>query len=234
MLNFDGGNLSTAFVDSANGTQNIISNAAASATRIALADYHQFGAELRCIGSASVYGTQGVIANGTGTDLKLIAYNMSHIGSGKDFSNDNSLVVQANEVIQTNGGLVYFQTVDQVGNFRVGNSFLINEQTGNVSFGNANVNLSSLNQLQITDGSNYATILPTSITVGNLSLSGNSLSALSGGISITPSGGIVSINSSATIGGGLTISGSFAVPALTDSISTNSGALTVGGGLGVG
>jgi len=234
MLNFDGGNLSTAFVDSANGTQNIISNAAASATRITLADYHQFGAELRCIGSASVYGTQGVVANGTGTDLKLIAYNMSHIGAGKDFSNDDSLAVQANEVIQTNGGLVYFQTVDQAGNFRVGTSFLINEQTGNVSFGNANVNLSSLNQLQITDGSNYATILPTSISVGNLSISGNSLSALSGGISITPSGGIVSINSSATIGGGLTISGSFAVPALTDSISTNTGALTVGGGLGVG
>ena len=234
MLNFNGGNLSTAFVDSANGTQNIISNAAASATRITLADYHQFGAELRCIGSASVYGTQGVVANGTGTDLKLIAYNMSHIGAGKDFSNDDSLAVQANEVIQTNGGLVYFQTVDQGGNFRVGTSFLINEQTGNVSFGNANVNLSSLNQLQITDGSNYATILPTSISVGNLSLSGNSLSALSGGISITPSGGIVSINSSATIGGGLTISGSFAVPSLTDSISTNTGALTVGGGLGVG
>lgn len=234
MLNFDGGNLSTTFVDSANGTQNIISNAAASATRIALADYHQFGAELRCIGSASVYGTQGVIANGTGTDLKLIAYNMSHIGSGKDFSNDNSLVVQANEVIQTNGGLVYFQTVDQTGNFRVGTSFLINEQTGNVSFGNANVNLSSLNQLQITDGSHYATILPTSISVGNLSLSGNSLSALSGGISITPSGGIVTINSSATVVGGLTISGSFAVPALINSTSTNTGALTVGGGLGVG
>jgi hypothetical protein len=234
MLNFDGGNLSTTFIDSANGTQNVYSNAAASATRIALADYHQFGAELRCIGSASVYGTQGVVANGTGTDLKLIAYNMSHIGAGKDFSNDTSLVVQANEVIQTNGGLVYFQTVDQGGNFRVGTSFLINEQTGNVSFGNANVNLSSLNQLQITDGSHYATILPTSITVGNLSLSGNSLSALSGGISITPSSGITTINSSATIVGGLTISGSFAVPALTDSISTGSGALTVGGGLGVG
>lgn len=234
MLNFDGGNFSTAFVDSANGTQNVISNAAASATRIALADYHQFGAELRCIGSASVYGTQGVVANGTGTDLKLIAYNMSHIGSGKDFSNDTTLVVQANEVIQTNGGIVYFQTVDQGGNFRVGTSFLINEQTGNVSFGNANVNLSSLNQLQITDGSHYATILPTSISVGNLSISGNSLSALSGGISITPSSGITTINSSATIVGGLTISGSFAVPALTDSISTNTGALTVSGGLGVG
>jgi hypothetical protein len=234
MLNFDGGANSVIFVDSYTPTQNVTSNAAASATRIVLADYHAFGAELRCIGSASVYGTRGVVANGTGTDLKLIAYNMSHIGAGKDITNDSSLVVQANEVIQTNGGVVFFQTIDQTGNFRVGTSFLINEQTGNVSFGTANVNLSSLNQLTITDGTNNAIILPTAITVGNLSISGNSLSALSGGISITPSSGIVSINSSATIGGGLTISGSFAVPALTDSISTSTGALTVGGGLGVG
>ena len=234
LLNFNGGNGSSAFVDSANGTQNVISSSGGTATRIALADYHQFGAELRCIGSAAVFGNTGVTANGTGTDLKLIAFNMSHIGAGGDLSDDVSLVVQTNEVIQTNNGKVYFQTVDQSGNFRVGNSFLINEQTGNVSFGNANVNLSSLNELQITDGTHYATILPTSISVGNLSIAGNTITALSGGININPSGGNIT-----TINSDLQINGAFGVNILNvsgvvDSTNTQTGTLTVGGGVGIG
>lgn len=237
MLHFDSGNNSISFIDDGTATQNVFSTGTSpqTATRITLADYHQFGAELRCIGSAAVYGNKGVVANGTGTDLKLIAFNMSFIGAGGDLTNDSTLVVQTNEVTQTKGGIVYYQTVDQFGDFRVGSSFLVNERTGAVSFGNANVNLSSINELIITDGTNNATILPSSISVGNLSLSGGTIGSLTGNLTLAPdSGNLVIINSGAQVNGALTISGAFAVPSTQASTSTQTGALTVSGGAGIG
>ena len=236
MLHFDSGNNSISFIDDGIATQNVYSTGSSpqTATRITLADYHQFGAELRCIGSAVIYGNKGVVANGTGTDLKLIAFNMSFIGAGGDLTNDTTLVVQTNEVTQTKGGLVYYQTVDQNGNFRVGNSFLVNEQTGAVSFGNANVNLSSINELIITDGTNNAVILPSSISVGNVSLSGGTIGSLTGNLTLAPdSGNILIVNSAAQINGSLTISGAFAVPSTQASTSTATGAFTVAGGVGI-
>jgi hypothetical protein len=233
LLNMDGGNGITGFIDSAQGTQNIASSGGATATRIALADYHQFGAELRCIGSAAVFGNTGVTANGTGTDLKLIAFNISHIGAGGDISNDTSLTVQANEIIQQNNGKIYYQTVDQSGDFRVGSSFVINQRTGNVSFGNAQVNLSGLNQLTITDGTHNATILPTSISVGNLSLAGGTISSLSGDITLDPAGTLVTVNSDLQVNGAFSVQ-TLAVPGLTQSTSTTTGAFTLGGGAGIG
>ena len=230
LLNMNGGNTSNVFIDSNVATQNVYSTGAhpATATRIELADYHQFGAELRCIGSAAVFGNQGVIANGTGTDLKLIAFNLSHIGSGKDLSCDTSLTVQSNEIIQTNGGVIYYQTVDHNGDFRVGDSFLVNQRTGNVSFGNAQVNLSNLNSLVITDGVNNTTILPTGVSAGNINLSGNTVATLSGDLTLNPAGPTTVINSDLEVNGHAIIYGTDA------SISTTSGALIVGGGVGIG
>lgn len=233
LLHMDAGNGVTGFVDDASGTQNVQSSSGGTARQIVLADYHQFGAELRCIGSAAVFGNQGVIANGTGTDLKLIAFNMSFIGAGGDLTDDSSLVVQSNEVIQTNNGHVYYQTVDQFGDFRVGSSFTVNQRTGNVSFGSAQVNLSGMNQLVITDGTHNATIYPTSISVGDLSLAGNTIASLSGNITLDPAGTLTTINSDLQVSGAFSVN-TLSVPSLTDSTSTNSGALTVGGGAGVG
>lgn len=230
MLHADGVSGSTVFTDENAVPQVIYSTGTtyATATSIELADYHQFGAELRCIGSAAVFGNSGVTANGTGTDLKLIAFNISHIGSGKDLSCDTSLTNQPNEIIQTNGGRVYYQTVDHNGDFRVGNSFLVNQRTGDVSFGDAKVNLSSLSNLVITDGSNSTTITPTGIETGNLSLGGNTLASLSGDITLDPAGTLTIINSDTDINGNVLIG------TTTESVSTNSGALVVNGGAGIG
>lgn len=207
LLHFDSGNGSTVFIDDALGAQNIYSTGSAytaTASRCILADYHQFGAELRCIGSAAVFGTYGVIADGTGTNLKLIAYNLSHIGSGKDLSDDISLVVQANEIVQTNGGRIYYQTIDQNGDFRVGDGFLINQRTGNVSFGEVTVNIANLPNLTITDGVNSTVINPTNIQVGNLNLQENTISSISGNITISPANGQVVINSNLQVGSDIT------------------------------
>jgi len=233
LLNMNGGNGVTGFIDTAEGSQDIYSSGGATATRIALADYHQFGAELRCIGSAAVFGNSGVVADGTGTNLKIIAFNMSHIGSGGDLSDDDSLHNQANEVIMVNNGKVYYQTVDHLGDFRVGEQFIVNQRTGNVSFGNAQVNLSGLNQLTITDGTNNATILPQSISVGNLSLAGNTISSLSGNLTLDPAGTLTTVNSDLAVNGSFSVQ-TLAVPGVDQSTSTLTGAMTVAGGAGIG
>jgi hypothetical protein len=207
LLHCDNGNLSATFTDDALGSQNIYSTGSAftgTAARIILADYHQFGAEIRCIGSAAVFGNYGVIADGTGTNLKLIAFNLSHIGSGKDLSDDISLVVQANEIVQTNNGKIYYQTVDQNGDFRVGDGFLINQRTGSVSFGQATINIANLPNLTVTDGVNSTVINPTNIQVGNINLSQNLISTISGNLELSPANSQVVVNADMNVGGSVT------------------------------
>ena len=207
MLHFNGTNNSTSIVDDSVTLQNIYAagGSGATATRITLADYHQFGAELRCIGSAAVFGNSGVTANGTGTDLKLIAFNMSHIGAGGDLTDDVTLSVQTNEVIQTNNGKVYYQTVDQVGDFRVGDHFLINQRTGNVTFNTGALNLNNISSLTISDGTNRTILTPGNIAVGNIDIGGNSISSLSGNITIDPAGTSTIINSNLQVNGSANI-----------------------------
>jgi len=41
--------------------------------------------------------------------------------------------IQANEIINQNGGLVVFTSTDQAGNFRIGNGVVINQQDGSIS-----------------------------------------------------------------------------------------------------
>lgn len=208
MLHFDGANNATSTADDGITLQNVYSTGLnpAAATKIALADYHQFGAELRCIGSAAVFGDKGVIANGTGTDLKLIAFNMSHIGSLGDLSDDVSLTVQSNEVTQTNGGHIYYQTVDQNGDFRVGDHFLVNQRTGDVTFNQGALNLNNISSLSITDGVNSTVITPGNIAVGNVNLAGNTIGSLTGNLTIAPASTLTTIDSNLQLNGSANIS----------------------------
>jgi len=235
LMHMNGANGGTQFDTDATETQNVysIGNSPASAKNIALADYHQFGAELRCIGSAAVFGNQGVIANGTGTDLKLISFNMSFVGAGGDITDDASLTVQANEVLQQNGGKVFYQTVDQSGDFRVGNSFYVNQNTGAVSFGNANLNLTSLASLLISNGTNSTSILPGSVQAGEMLISGNTLGSAAGNININPAGTMTIVQSNLQVNGNFSVQ-NLVVPGSADSTSTTTGAIQVVGGIGVG
>ena len=158
------------------------------ATKITLADYQQFGADMRSIGSAAVFGNTGVTADGLGVSFRLFAFNFGHIGSGGDFSQDESLVVQSDEVIESGGGKALYVSIDQRGDFRVGNTFYVSERDGNVSFSQQNLNVSSFSNLDITDGTNTTLITPTSLSVANLQLSGNQIISTTGDIEINPSG----------------------------------------------
>ena len=222
-------------VDLTTSTQVVYSTgaSAATATSILLADYHQFGAEIRSIGSAAVFGNYGVIANGTGTDLKLIAFNVSHIGSGGDLSDDISKVIQANEIVQINNGKVFFQTVDQSGDFRVGNQFLINQRNGNVNFGTATINLASLPSLDVTDGVYHTYVTPTSITVGDLTFSAGQIAGTLGNLTFDAGGGNITMADSTYVQGTLTATSVIKSLSGANAVSTNTGAIQSVGGIGV-
>ena len=180
------------------------------ASAISLADYTMFGAEMRSVGCAVEYGSQGVVADGVGVQLRLFATNFNHVGTGKDFTNDATLVVQSNEVVELNSGQVSFVSIDQSGDFRVGDSLYINQETGQVSFASTSYDLENVGNLVVTDGvSNQTLITPTSLTVGNLQLAANTFSSTTGNINIDPAASNKTIiNGSLDVNGGnLTVSG---------------------------
>ena len=146
-----------------------------------------FGAEMRSIGCAFEYGSQGITSDGAGVQLRLFATNFNHVGSGKDFTNDITITSQADEVIDLNGGEVSYVSIDQSGNFRVGEAFFVNQETGNVSFAATTYALDVTGDIDINDGTNTANLSATSFRVGNLQFSGNTVSSTSGDVTINPS-----------------------------------------------
>jgi len=241
LIHADGATTSIDFKDDGQGAQNIYSTTAsytatvvASALQITLADYRQFGGELRCIGSAACYGNYGIYADGEGIDIKAIAFNMSFIGSGKDFTNDPTLTVQDNEIVKLNGAKVYYQTVDQLGDFRVGDQFRINQRSGNVDFGTANFRLGPLSSLTISDGVNASVLQPTSIQVGSLLFSSNRVQTISGNLVLDPSGSLTTIESDLQVNGSLNFTNQLFATSMDNAVSTTTGAIVVNGGVGIG
>lgn len=62
---------------------------------------------------------------------------MEYVGSGTDINTaipfSGGTAIQANEVIQINGGRVAITSTDQLGDFRVGEDLVINQNTGTIS-----------------------------------------------------------------------------------------------------
>ena len=158
------------------------------ATKFTLADFSQFGADMRSVGCALEYGQKGVVADGDGVTLRFFAVNFNFIGAGGDFSNDPNLAVQANEVTELNNGEVSYVSIDHKGDFRVGEAFFVDQENGTVSFTNQVTSLQALSSLTITDGTNSSVITPTSGQFGNVTISGNNIETLSGDLNINPAG----------------------------------------------
>ena len=214
LLHLDGTNNSTIIVDDSLVVQDIrIRNAGdtatvATAARIILADYQQFGAEMRSISSAVEFGTYGVKADGTGCKLRLISFNLNFVGSGKDFSQDETNAVQANEIIEVNGGDISYVTIDQRGNVKIGDVFEVDQRQGTLNFGSQAFSVSSLSNLTVTDNVNSVVITPTNITVGNLDFTGNTIETTTGDITIAPAGaGITTIDSDLYVTGTYNVTG---------------------------
>jgi hypothetical protein len=209
LLDFDGASGVTTTTDNVIRNQDIrITQAGGgigTATKVILADYSQFGADMRSVGCAIEYGQKGVIADGDGVSLRLFALNFNHVGAGGDFSNDPNLAIQANEVTEINNGDVSFVSIDQRGDFRVGDAFFVDQENGTVSFSQQVTSLQALSSLQITDGTNSSTVTPTSGTFGNIQIAGNNIESTSGDINIDPAGaGSINITGDVNVLGILT------------------------------
>jgi hypothetical protein len=178
------------------------------ASTITFVDYTMFGAELRSIGCAFEYGSIGVVADGYGVEFRLFAANFNHVGSGKDFSNDDTLTIQSNEVIELNGGQVSYVSIDEGGDFRVGDAFIVDQENGNVSFA-ATSSLNITGDLQISDAGavGVATITSTSIRIADLQLDTNKIQSVDGFLVLDSQGGKVHITDSVEVDGSLTVDG---------------------------
>ena len=187
LLHANGDDASTTFTDESGGTSDIRSNGGDSATQVTTADYSAFGAELRSVASACVYGSKGVQADGSGVKLLLTAHNFAYVGANADYTNDPSLAIQANEVEELNSGKVLYSSTDQDGDFRVGDAFTVDQATGNVQFQATSTAQSAAN-ITLSDGTGTTNIYPAYVETGNLRLAGNSLTSTSGKIILDPAG----------------------------------------------
>ena len=146
----------------------------------------RFGAEIRSIGSANVYGNYGAEADGADTLMYLIGHNFGYIGAGKNVDNDLSLFLQDQETVELNNGKIHYVTTDQSGTFRVGDAFFANFEDGTTSFDLESVNLDDVSALYIGENDNITYIDGTLIETGNIRISGNTITTTNDGLIFSP------------------------------------------------
>ena len=190
----------------------------------------QYGAEMRCIGSANVYGEFGIKADGAGTNAYLVNHNFTYIGSGKSTANDDTVSIHANEVVEINSGRVNYTTVDEKGNYRVGEALFVNQDTGKTEIQSASIDFSNTDSLTVVTGGSTVTIDDTRVRTDFIRLRDNKLESLVGDLNINSALNTVNINANTNITGNLDTSGNTTIAgslvslgdADTDNISFNS------------
>ena len=207
MARFNGSNGSTTFEDDVVYAQDIRFSGGATAEKFVLTDYTDFGAEIRLIGSASVYGNFGLVGDGPGVIMYAIGHNVAYIGNGKEVTNDPYTVIQENEIVETNDAKIRYNTVDHNGDFRVGNQFYVNQADGTVEFSAANFNIEASDGFTFTDGATSTIIDGTKVQTGNLKLSGNTLESLTGPVNIESADDVLNLNNDVNITGDLDVTG---------------------------
>tara|TARA_B100001287_G_scaffold155146_1_gene130475 strand:+ start:562 stop:4281 length:3720 start_codon:yes stop_codon:yes gene_type:complete len=210
-LSFDGDNGSQIVTDDDTFIQDVRFSNGATANALTFIDHSDFGGEIRSIASASVYGNFGIVGDGSGSVVYAIGMNLAYIGTGKDVTNDTTAVIQANEVVANNNANIYFSTVDHKGDFRVGDLFRINQQTGEVTFTNAEFLFNNNQGITFTDGTNTTIIDGTKIESGNIRITGNTVSSISGDLNLNSSTGTINLLDNVNVTGNLDVSGNVTV-----------------------
>ena len=170
----------------------------------------KFGAEVRVIASASVYGNIGAEADGDQTLMYLINHNMAYIGSGKDLNNDISLVDQTKETIELNSGKIYYQSQDQSGNYRVGDVFEVNFDTGFVNLAPGSFDFTG-SSLTVGLPGTQTYIDAERITLPNFTISGNTIKSDINEVNIASSNGLVNFLTNTNFTNNLAVSGDVTV-----------------------
>ena len=199
------------FIDFDTTPQSISNGSGVTATTILNHDVRDFGAEIRMIGSASVYGNYGLYGDGPGVIVYAIGQNLAYIGNGKEVTNDPGTVLQDNEVIELNDAKIRFNTVDHKGDFRVGDLFYVNQDDGTVNFVANSLNVDLTQGVTFTSGGNSTFVSGDRIDTGNLRISGNTIESLSGDISISPLTQTLNLNSDVNVAGSLDVTGNVTI-----------------------
>lgn len=145
----------------------------------------RFGSELRSISSANVYGTYGAVADGNSTLMYLINHNFAYIGAGKDVLNDETLNIAENETVELNLGKIYYQSLDNKGNFNVGDAFKISFETGNATINGLNTSASGNTSINFITEESETNINAELVSTGNLQFQGHTLSSYQGPVNLT-------------------------------------------------
>ncbi len=227
---FNGQNLSTTILDTNIALQDIRFSTGATATNFTLADYTDFGAEVRSIASASIYGTFGAVGDGVGVKMYLISHNFAYIGNDYEVDNDATTVIQANEVVTSNGAKIFYSSVDHKGDFRVGDQFHVNQDTGEVNFTSASLNIDVDQALTFTSGPNVTVIAGDKVETGNVQISGNTITTTSGDLNLDSFNNQINFVDDVNITGNLDITGDITIGGnvtigdeTTDSINITAG-----------
>jgi hypothetical protein len=146
----------------------------------------RYGAEIRSIGSASVYGNVGAEADGASTLMYLINHNMAYIGTGKNKENDKTLTNQSSEAIQLNSGKIYYTSQDHTGTFRVGDSFFVDFETGQTSFDADNLSFTGVSSIRVGNDAEFTFIDGGRIDTGNIRITGNTITTINSQLNISP------------------------------------------------
>lgn len=169
----------------------------------------RYGAELRSIGSANVYGNFGAVADGADTLMYLIMHNFAYIGSGKDVTNDTSLVLENQQTVESNSGTIYYQSTDQLGKFKVGDNFFVDFETGSTSVNIDSLTADSLSGLVVSTNGSETFITGNKIETGNIRFTNNSTLSLTGDYNVNSASGNINLNKSTNIQNNLDITGDF-------------------------
>ena len=207
LLHFNGNNNATTILDDGVTLQDLRTSTGGTATIINFADYSDFGAEIRSIGSACIYGNYGVYGDGAGVIAYLISQNFAYIGTGKKSNNDPNDMIQANEITELNNAHIYYTSVDNEGNFRVGDNFHVNQKTGEVVFNNQSLSITSLTGVTFTDGVHTTIVTAEDITTGNIRIYDNNIDSLTGDINVTAASGAINLQNNTFVTGNLDVTG---------------------------
>jgi len=146
----------------------------------------RYGAELRSIGSACVYGNYGAVADGANTLMYLIGHNFAYIGTGKDVSNDNTLSISSQQTTELNSGSIVHTSTDQKGKFSVGDNFFVDFDTGETTIDANSIDFSGIGNITVNNGVETTYIDGERVDTGNIRITGNTITTLDGDLNLNP------------------------------------------------
>ena len=167
----------------------------------------KFGAEIRCIGSANVYGTKGIVADGAASIIYLINHNFGYIGAGSNTSNDKTLHIQTNETIELNDSTIVYTSLDQSGTYRVGSALSVNQQTGRTVIDSTNFDFSGVEKLSVTTGGQTVQLKGEKVETDFIRFSGSTMESIVGTLTIDANAGDIALTSNTEIQGNLDVTG---------------------------